>query len=177
MKENQEIKKCVSLLLLLLKKKKKEKKKKKRKSNRLKQKSHEVRDQNKNHEPRRWTHEPSGKSKQQTHEPKQQNPQTQAQIEPVNVWFLKRRFCFPSVSLIFVSFVSLYFIYAEFLAKSSLLCSSSWQNQVSWTWDDSFLNSLKTLLTNEIIWKLVLVCNFPTRIWLFMLMCFIFLGS
>ena len=33
--------------------KKKKKKKKKRKNNRLKQKSHEVRDQNKNHEPRR----------------------------------------------------------------------------------------------------------------------------
>ena len=36
---------------------------------------------------------------------------------------------------------------------------------LQWNWvyetrDVSFLNSLETLLTNEIVWKLVLVCNF-----------------
>ena len=30
------------------------------------------------------------------------------------------------------------------------------------TWDTSFLNSLETLLTNEIVWGIVLVCNFHT---------------
>ena len=30
------------------------------------------------------------------------------------------------------------------------------QNQVQQTWDTSFLNSLKTILTNEYVWKIML---------------------
>ena len=86
-------------------------------SNKSMQKPHEARDQNRNHKPRR-----------RTHEPMRRNPQTQAQTKHANMWFLGRRFRFPSIYLIFLWFLRRMFCFLWFLRLSS------WQNRVSHAW-------------------------------------------
>ena len=39
-----------------------------------------------------------------------------------------------------------------------------WWSRALKTWDASFLNSLETLLTNEIVWEIRLGCNFSQKI-------------
>ena len=117
-KENQEIKKRASLLLLVsLFSLWNNKNTNTNISNKSTQKPHEARDQNRNHKPRR-----------RTHKPMQRNLRTQAQTKHANVWFLRRRFCFPSIYLIFLWFLRWMFRFLLFLRLSS------WQNRVSHAW-------------------------------------------